>query len=320
MFDAIIKEIAGRFGLANNAGPLLQMLLAFMTNRASGGISGFLQLFRNHGLSDVVNSWVGGGANAKPISPTQVQSVLGDTGLLSGLAARFGTDGSTVNSVLAYALPLVIGKLTSGGRVPALLPAEVTNFIGPATGWLSGLSGSAAAGAAAVGETAKAGGAGILKWLPWLIGTAILLWLMSMCGKKQETVQAPPPPAPVEAPAPAPALAPQPAAAPAAPPAAKLYFEVGKAALPKDASDTLKPIVTFLGANAASKAVISGFNDPTGNKAQNEELAKNRAKAVRESLKAAGIAEDRIVMQKPTETTGTGDAAEARRVEVSVQQ
>lgn len=318
MFDAIIKEIAARFGLADNARPLLQFLLAFITNRDAGGISGFLQLFRNAGLSDVVNSWIGGGNNAKPISPTQVQSVLGDSGLLSGLASRFGVDGSTVNSALAYALPLLIGKLTSGGTIPALLPAEVTNFIGPATGWLSGLRGSAAAGAATVGETAKAGGAGILKWLPWLIGAAILLWLMSMCGKKQETVQAPAPvPAPATAPAPAPE--PTPAPAPAAPPAAKLYFEVGKTGLPKDAGDTLKPIVTFLGANAASKAVISGFHDPTGNKAQNEELAKNRAKAVRESLKAAGIAEERIVMQKPTETTGTGDAAEARRVEVSVQ-
>lgn len=316
MFDSIIKEIASRFGLGNNAGPLLQMLLAFMTNRSSGGISGFLQLFRNAGLSDVVNSWVGGGANAKPVSPTQVQSVLGDTGLLSGLAARFGTDASTVNSVLAYALPLIIGKLTSGGRIPALLPAEVTNFIGPATGWLSG---SAAPGAAAVRETGKAGGAGIMKWLPWLVGAAILLWLtMSTCGK-QETVQTPPP-APVQAPAAAPA--PQPAATPAtaAPPAAKLYFDVGKAALPNGAGDALKSIVTFLGANATSKAVISGFHDPTGDKAQNEELAKDRANAVRESLKAAGIAEERIVMQKPTETTGTGDPAEARRVEVSIQQ
>ncbi|MBM4262919.1 MAG: DUF937 domain-containing protein [Deltaproteobacteria bacterium] len=316
MFDAIIKDIAARFGLGNNAGPLLQMLLAFITNRDSGGISGFLQLFRNAGLSDVVNSWIGGGANAKPISPAQVQSTLADSGLLSGLASRFGVDGSTVNSALAYVLPLVIGKLTTGGTIPSLLPAEVTKFIGPATGWLSGLRGTAAAGAAAVGETASAGGAGFMKWLPWLIGAAILLWLMSMCGKKQETVKAPPP-APVPAPAPAPAPEP---AAPAVPPAAKIYFEVGKAALPKDSGDTLKAIVTFLGANAASKAVISGFHDPAGNKAQNEELAKNRAKAVRDSLKAAGVAEDRIVMQKPAETTGTGDAAEARRVEVSVQQ
>ncbi|MCE2969925.1 MAG: OmpA family protein, partial [Burkholderiales bacterium] len=82
---------------------------------------------------------------------------------------------------------------------------------------------------------------------------------------------------------------------------------------------SLAPIVAYLQANAGAKAVISGFHDPTGNRDANQDLAKNRAKAVREQLKAAGIAEDRIVLQKPQETTGTGTDPEARRVEVSVQ-
>ncbi len=93
----------------------------------------------------------------------------------------------------------------------------------------------------------------------------------------------------------------------------------GKNDLPADAGDTLKSVLEYLKANAASKATISGFHDPSGDKAQNEELAKNRAKAVREALKAAGIEDDRIVMQKPQETTGSGDPAEARRVEVGIQ-
>ncbi|MBM4262621.1 MAG: cytochrome c oxidase subunit II [Deltaproteobacteria bacterium] len=121
------------------------------------------------------------------------------------------------------------------------------------------------------------------------------------------------PAAQAEAPAPAPATA-------ALPPAAKLYFAVGANALPKETPETLKVILDYLNANPSSKAVISGYHDPTGNKAQNEELAKNRARAAREALKAAGIGEDRVVMQKPQETTGTGNDAEARRVEVSIQQ
>ncbi|MBM4262897.1 MAG: OmpA family protein [Deltaproteobacteria bacterium] len=108
--------------------------------------------------------------------------------------------------------------------------------------------------------------------------------------------------------------------APAIPAAAKVYFALGAAAVPKGTPDTLKDIVAYLKTNTASKAVISGYHDPTGNKAQNEELAKNRAKTVREALQKAGIGEDRVVMQKPQETTGTGNDAEARRVEVSIQQ
>ena len=68
-----------------------------------------------------------------------------------------------------------------------------------------------------------------------------------------------------------------------------------------------------------AKAVLSGYHDSRGNKAVNEELAKNRAKSVREMLKTAGIDETRIEMRKPESVDGGGDLAEARRVEVAVE-
>jgi len=111
----------------------------------------------------------------------------------------------------------------------------------------------------------------------------------------------------------------EPVVAVAPPPAANLYFDTGKTNLANDADTTLAPIVEWLKANANAKAVISGYHDPRGNQARNEELAKSRAKAVREALKAAGIDEGRIEMRKPTSTEGSGDLAEARRVEVTVE-
>jgi cytochrome c oxidase cbb3-type subunit 3 len=102
------------------------------------------------------------------------------------------------------------------------------------------------------------------------------------------------------------------------PEVAKVFFEIGKVDAPADLGATLQAIVDYATANAGAKIAISGFNDPSGNKAANEELAKNRAKAVREALKSAGIAEDRIEMRKPDDTTGSGSAEEARRVEVSI--
>lgn len=165
---------------------------------------------------------------------------------------------------------------------------------------------------------------GPMRWIPWLVGVAVLIWLAAMCGRDGHPPQqaSAPAPAPVPAPAPAPAPTPEPVAAPAPaiPPAAKIYFALGAAGVPKETPDTVKDIVAYLKANPAGKAVISGYHDPTGNKAQNEELAKNRAKAVRDVLQKAGIGEARVVMQKPQETTGTGNDAEARRVEVSIQQ
>jgi K(+)-stimulated pyrophosphate-energized sodium pump len=104
----------------------------------------------------------------------------------------------------------------------------------------------------------------------------------------------------------------------AAVPAAKVYFASGSAELPADAAKTLEPIVAYSKANPSAKLAISGFHDPSGNLAVNQEVSKNRAKAVRDALKSQGIAEDRIELKKPEVTTGSGDAAEARRVEVSV--
>jgi cytochrome c oxidase subunit 2 len=103
------------------------------------------------------------------------------------------------------------------------------------------------------------------------------------------------------------------------PAAAKIYFDTGKTALPADANQTLAATVEWLKSNSSAKAVISGFSDPRGNLTKNEELSKNRAKAVREMLKSAGIDEARIEMRKPEAIEAGGDLAEARRVEVSVE-
>lgn len=116
------------------------------------------------------------------------------------------------------------------------------------------------------------------------------------------------------------AATPAPAAAMAPPPAAKLYFALDKVTLPQNTVAALLPVVEYLKANDGAKASVSGFHDPTGKRARNEELALNRARAARGALERAGISRERVVMQKPQATTGSGAPAEARRVEVAVQQ
>jgi outer membrane protein OmpA-like peptidoglycan-associated protein len=122
----------------------------------------------------------------------------------------------------------------------------------------------------------------------------------------------------VAAPVARPALAP---AAATPPPAAKLYFPPDKITLPQNTVAALLPVVEYLRANDGARASVSGFHDPTGRRARNEELALNRARAARGALERAGIPRERIVMQKPRVTggSGSGGAAEARRVEVAVQ-
>ena len=97
----------------------------------------------------------------------------------------------------------------------------------------------------------------------------------------------------------------------------KFYFASGKSDLASGAPDALADVVK--GAKAGRKLVISGFHDATGSAAANAELAKQRAFAVRDALKAAGVDEAGIELKKPEQMTASGSDAEARRVEVAMQ-
>ena len=99
------------------------------------------------------------------------------------------------------------------------------------------------------------------------------------------------------------------------------YFDTGKADLASGFADKAADVKAYVAAHPGAKLAVSGYNDPTGNAAVNAELSKKRAQAVAAALKAAGIAEDAVVLEKPADTTiANTDAAAARRVEVTVKQ
>jgi outer membrane protein OmpA-like peptidoglycan-associated protein/uncharacterized protein YidB (DUF937 family) len=385
MFDFIIREVASRFGLGDKAGPLVQMLLSYITNKDTGGLAGFMSKLNSNGLGDVAKSWLGGGTNAVPVSASQIETLMGEQGgLLNNVISKLGIGGSTAASALGYLLPLVIGKLTPGGTVPSSLSADVMGFItGGAAALSKGVTGAAgavsgaaigAAGAATVAASkvvgtaghavssaanagvnaASAASSGLLKWLPWLAAGIAALFLLSYCNKgsdaakqaadgaknaaemaaasKTEQDAAAKAKADAEAAAKATADSAAKTAAETVPvgsglvaymhdgaPALKVYFDSGKTDVASGFADSAKTLIEHLKANASSKAVVSGYNDPTGNAAANAELSKNRAKGVATALKAAGIAEDRVVLEKPADTTGSNlSNSEARRVEVTV--
>ena len=126
---------------------------------------------------------------------------------------------------------------------------------------------------------------------------------------------------PAAAPAAAPAVAAV-AAAPvveaSAPPVARLYFDVDVSDTIAEGKPLLDPVVAYLAANPAARAIVTGYHDPTGSAGRNHDLAKSRAQTVQAALVAAGVAADRIDLVKPISTDGGGDLKEARRVEVSV--
>jgi photosynthetic reaction center cytochrome c subunit len=99
-----------------------------------------------------------------------------------------------------------------------------------------------------------------------------------------------------------------------------VFFGVGSSALSTDGSKSLDGLIASLKADPAAKVSISGYHSAAGDLAQNQELAKQRAFSVRDAIKAGGIAEGRVLLQKPqsAEANLAGEDPKARRVEVAI--
>ena len=140
-----------------------------------------------------------------------------------------------------------------------------------------------------------------------------ILWLTGMATPRGTCPAAAPAAAPAVA-----AVAAAPVVEAAASPVARLYFDVDVSDTIAEGKPLLDPVVAYLAANPAARAVVTGYHDPTGTAGHNHDLAKSRAQTVQAALVAAGVAADRIDLVKPISTDGGGDLKEARRVEVSV--
>lgn len=100
-------------------------------------------------------------------------------------------------------------------------------------------------------------------------------------------------------------------------PAVRVFFDTGKTDVDSAFAQQSQELVQFLNEHPDATAVISGFNDPTGDPARNAELSKQRAQAVQQALQAQGVASERMVLEKPVQTSDTGATnAESRRVDV----
>ena len=212
--------------------------------------------------------------------------------VVQALAGSSGIKGSSATNMLAMIVPLVLMLLknfigdkglnaaslsslfkTQAPNLRGALDSRMTSALGfsnPAA-FLSGLGGQAAdagvrAGAAVTGGAARlAAGtsaaavtatttsrAGLMRWLPWLIGAAVLLLLWNLFSGKS----APPPAAGLSAPAAQPAI-------PALGLPAKVYFAVGASTIGAEGSSTIAAAADAIN-KGGLKVTLTGYTDKTG--------------------------------------------------------
>lgn len=131
LLDSVLGAVAGNASASADGGGLggligslvqnpqvMQVVTELLGNDGGqGGLGGLVEKFQQAGLGDVVNSWIGTGAN-QPVSAAQLGQVLGaDT--LSDLAARIGMDRDAAAGQLSQILPGIIDRLTPQGQAPA---------------------------------------------------------------------------------------------------------------------------------------------------------------------------------------------------------
>ena len=111
LFDSLAGSMLSKLG--GDRGTMVQIAMDLLNKH--GGVSGVLQMFKDRGLEQEVNSWVGLGKNLS-ITPEQVASVLGQ-GELAQMAAKFGISPMDLSNKIAENLPGVVDKLTPAGKV-----------------------------------------------------------------------------------------------------------------------------------------------------------------------------------------------------------
>jgi OmpA-OmpF porin, OOP family len=304
----------------------LPLLFSGLANKAGApdGASDVLNLLTNFGaadtqLSDIGGLLSGGGLGGLGTAGNTIISALfgnKSNGISSALAGLAGVKPGSATTLLSALAPLAFGLLRKytasqglgASGLASLLLGQRDSFARQVPESLSRAAGFGPVSHITAKQESPPKSPGFLRWLPWIIGAVLALWLLSRCtGSKDVT--------PVQA---VPALVTAPAPAPAVPATATLYFDTGSAVPAADASTELAAVVDHAKANPSARLAVSGFHDPSGDAAANEAVSLARATAVRDLLIGLGVPAAQIDLEKPVVTTGGGEERASRRVEVSV--
>jgi outer membrane protein OmpA-like peptidoglycan-associated protein len=319
-----------KLGLANPDGELDEAVVAvgqrMKADRTKNRVTVYYLLAEHFGLLNIF----GGVAGA-----------VGAAGA-AGLAAAALGGGDDSKDEGGSAVPLAaagLGAAAIGGAAAAAAPE-------PAPAAPEPVAAAPAYAASSYDDDASAGAGGGWGWLKWLLLAAILVatlfFVLRSCGTQDAMAPAEPDAAATTTEA-TPATTPtgektaEPAATAATPAAAPtgsgvvagerngkpmltIYFDQAKTNIPADFEKVAAAIKDYAAKNPGAKFAVSGFNSPTGSAAANARLSKGRAENVGAALQKLGVPAGAIALVKPAEATqGTGEDAQARRVEVTVQ-
>lgn len=134
LLDSVISAIrGGQSPSAAEQVPLLPVIVEFVNNYP-GGLQGLVHKFHRGGLGEIVSSWVGRGPN-QPVSPAQLQSVLGDDEI-DHLSKTSGQAPDVLLGNLSKLLPTLVDHVTPDGQLGQTQELDVQSLMGSVSGLL----------------------------------------------------------------------------------------------------------------------------------------------------------------------------------------
>jgi uncharacterized protein YidB (DUF937 family) len=119
ILDSVVSALnSGAPGATAPSSAVVSEVLTMLRGQggAANGLNGLLQAFEGGGLGHLFQSWVSTGQNL-PVSPDQIQSVLGNSGVLQRIAQATGLQPSDVAQHLSVVLPQIVDHLTPNGQM-----------------------------------------------------------------------------------------------------------------------------------------------------------------------------------------------------------
>ena len=122
ILDGIVSALDSSSGGAPagtaSSSAVVSQVLAMLRGQGgvTNGLGGLMQAFESGGLGHLFQSWVGTGQNL-PVSAQQIQSVLGNSGMLQRIAQATGLQPGDVAQHLSTVLPQIVDHLTPNGQI-----------------------------------------------------------------------------------------------------------------------------------------------------------------------------------------------------------
>jgi uncharacterized protein YidB (DUF937 family) len=127
-----LAAVLNSLGSGNQTQSTGLLTIAMSLLQQHGGLSSVLGMFRQNGMGQHADSWVGNGPNM-PVSGEQVQQVFGHSSI-ADVASQLGQSHGQASATMAQILPALVNHLTPQGQVPSNIEDVIANALGTLRG------------------------------------------------------------------------------------------------------------------------------------------------------------------------------------------